>query len=182
MEIKDIECAIEGILFASGEPVSLSRLASTFDIDLPTLEQILRNLADHYQFNRRGIRLIRLEDTYQLTTALEYADLIREALAFRKTPPISRAALEVLSIIAYYQPTTRAYIEQVRGVDSYGSVNTLLDRGLIEECGTLDVPGRPHLLRTTPAFLRAFGISSIHELPALVDEDNQITMNEYVAQ
>ncbi len=183
MEIKDIENALEGILFAAGDPVSVEKLSSVLDVDKSTLEMIFKNLSDYYRFNRRGIRLIRLEDSYQMVTGAEYSEVIKEVLNSKKPPQISRAALEVLSIIAYYQPTTRAYIEQIRGVDSYGSVGTLLDRGLIEECGTLDVPGRPHLLRTTPGFLRAFGISSIDDLPQLEDPngiaEGQIALDEY---
>lgn len=167
MEIKEIESAIEGILFASGDPVSEERLMAVLDIDRQLLETAIENLADYYKFNRRGIRLVRLEDSYQLTTAAEYADYVRQTLEIRKQPTISKAALEVLSIIAYYQPTTRAYIEQIRGVDSSGTISTLLERSLIQESGYLDVPGRPKLYKTTPHFLRAFGISSIDELPQI---------------
>jgi segregation and condensation protein B len=167
MEINEIESALEGILFAAGDPVSADRLSAVLNIDKQLLETVAEGLADYYKFNRRGIRLVRLEDSYQLTTAAEYADYVRQTLELRKQPTISKAALEVLSIIAYYQPTTRAYIEQIRGVDSSGTIGTLLERSLIQECGHLDVPGKPKLYSTTPNFLRAFGISSIDELPQL---------------
>lgn len=167
MEINEIESALEGILFAAGDPVPADRLSTVLDIDKQLLETAIDNLADYYKFNRRGIRLVRLDDSYQLTTAAEYADYVRQTLEVRKQPTISKAALEVLSIIAYYQPTTRAYIEQIRGVDSSGTLGTLLERSLIQESGHLDVPGRPKLYSTTPNFLRAFGISSIDELPQI---------------
>lgn len=169
MEIHEIETALEGILFASGDPVPADKLSEVLDVDRQLLEHALDNLADYYKFNRRGIRLVRLEDSYQLTTAAEYAEYVRRILEIRKQPAISKAALEVLSIIAYYQPTTRAYIEQIRGVDSSGTINTLLERSLIQESGFLDVPGRPKLYSTTSNFLRAFGISSIDELPQISD-------------
>jgi segregation and condensation protein B len=142
-------------------------------IEKQLLLTILDDLADYYKFNRRGIRLIRLDDAYQLTTAAEYADYVKQILDIRKQPLISKAALEVLSIIAYYQPTTRAYIEQIRGVDSSGTLSTLLERSLIEETGFLDVPGRPKLYSTTPVFLRSFGISSIDELPQINEYDEE---------
>jgi segregation and condensation protein B len=167
MEINEIETALEGILFAAGDPVPADRLSAVLGIDRELLEHALDNLSDYYKFNRRGIRLVRLEDSYQLTTAAEYAEYVRQTLEVRKQPSISKAALEVLSIIAYYQPTTRAYIEQIRGVDSSGTLSTLLERSLIQECGHLEVPGRPKLYSTTSNFLRAFGISSIDELPQI---------------
>lgn len=169
MDIHEIETALEGILFAAGDPVPADRLSAVLGIDRQLLEHALDNLSDYYKFNRRGIRLVRLEDSYQLTTAAECAEYVRQILEVRRQPAISKAALEVLSIIAYYQPTTRAYIEQIRGVDSSGTINTLLERSLIQECGYLDVPGKPKLYRTTSNFLRAFGISSIEELPQISD-------------
>lgn len=173
MEIKDIESAVEGILFAAGNPVPVDKLSAILEIDKQFLLSVLDDLADYYKFNRRGIRLIRLDDAYQLTTAAEHAEYVKQILDIRRQPLISKAALEVLSIVAYYQPTTRAYIEQIRGVDSSGTLGTLLERSLIEEAGYLDVPGRPKLYSTTPAFLRAFGISSIDELPQINEYDEE---------
>jgi segregation and condensation protein B len=167
MEIKEIEAAVEGILFASGEPVSLDRLSMTLEVEPETLERIIEGLADHYKFDRRGVRVVRLEDSYQMTSAGEYSEWIRKALELRKLPQLSKAALEVLAITAYYQPVTRAYIEQIRGVDSSYTVGLLAERGLVEDCGFLDVPGRPRLFRTTKTFLRTFGISAVDELPQI---------------
>ncbi len=179
MELKEIESAIEGILFAAGEPVGVERLCLTLEIDRATAEAVCQRLADYYSYERRGIRLIRLENSYQLCSAPEYAELIRKAFESRRPAKLSQPALEVLAIIAYYQPTTRAYVDQVRGVDSSYTVGLLLERELIEECGRLAVPGRPILYRTTQTFLRSFGLSSLEELPELPNsspEDGQITL------
>ncbi len=181
MELKEIESAVEGILFAAGDPVPADKLAEVLDIDKQLVLHVLDDLADYYKFNRRGIRLIRLDDAYQLTTAAEHAEYVKQILDIKKQPMISRAAMEVLSIIAYYQPTTRAFIEQIRGVDSSGTIGTLLERQLIEESGFLDVPGRPKLYSTTPAFLRSFGISSIDELPQIneyEEAEGQIALSD----
>jgi len=171
MEFTETEAALEAILFASGDPISVSRLSDALGADEREVEAAAVRLADYYKFNRRGVRLVRLEDKYQMVTAIEYSEKIRRALESRRPQPISPAAMEVLSLVAYYQPVTRAFIEQIRGVDSSGTVATLFERGLIEECGNLDVPGRPRLFRTTTNFLRAFGISSLEELPKLQEFD-----------
>ncbi len=173
MEMKEIESKLEGILFASGEPVSIARLCALLEIDAKTLDTAAAALADGYRFDRRGIRLVKMDKLYQLVSAPEYAELIRRALEERRPPPMSKPALEVLAIVAYFQPTTRAYIDQTRGVDSAGTVLSLLEKGLLEECGRLDVPGRPALLRTTPVFLRSFGIASLDELPSLTLSDSE---------
>ena len=167
LEMKELEAAVEGILFASGEPVHIERICLALDLDRLSAEQVLQRLSDYYSYERRGIRLIRMDDSWQLCSAPEYADLIRRAFEIRKSAKLSQPALEVLAVIAYYQPTTRAYVDQIRGVDSSYTVGLLLDRKLIEECGRLQVPGRPRLYRTTKNFLRAFHLSSLEELPAL---------------
>ena len=169
MEMKEIESAVEGILFASGEPVQTDRICVALEMDHPTVEQVLQKLMDYYAYERRGIRLLRMEDTWQLCSAPDYADVIRKAFEIRKPAKLSQPALEVLTIIAYYQPTTRAYVDQIRGVDSAYTIVLLLDRKLIEECGRLQVPGRPRLYRTTKQFLRAFHLTSLDDLPELPD-------------
>ena len=180
LEMKDIESAIEGILFASGEPVGIDRICMALELDRPTAELVLQKLADYYSYERRGIRLVQMEESYQLCSAPEYADNIRKAFEIRKPAKLSQPALEVLTIIAYYQPTTRAYVDQIRGVDSSYTVGLLLDRHLIEECGRLQVPGRPRLYRTTKAFLRAFHLSSLEELPEMpgLEADGQLRLSE----
>ena len=180
LDLREVESAIEGILFASGEPLPIERICLALDLDRPTAEQVLQKLGDHYAYERRGIRLVRMEDCYQLCSSPDYADLIRKAFEIRKTARLSQPALEVLTIVAYYQPTTRAYVDQVRGVDSSYTVGLLLERGFIEECGRLQVPGRPRLYRTTKKFLRDFHLSSLEELPEMpgIETDGQLRMGE----
>ena len=179
-EMKEVEAAVEGILFASGEPVHIDRICLAAELDRPTAELVLQKLMDYYSFERRGMRLLRLEDSWQLCSAPEYADVIRRAFEIRKPAKLSQSALEVLAIIAYYQPTTRAYVDQIRGVDSSYTVGLLLDRHLIEECGRLQVPGRPRLYRTTKAFLRAFHLNSLEDLPEMpgMEADGQLRLAE----
>lgn len=173
MEEKVIESILEGILFAAGEPVEEDRLAAVIGVDRAQVEDAAERLADYYRYEQRGVRLLKLENAYQLSTAPDYADIIRRVLETRKPPRLSAALLEVLTIIAYFQPTTRGYVEQVRGVDSNHSFRVLQDRGLIEEAGKLAVPGRPTLFRTTPLFLKTFGLSSLEELPPLPEHGEQ---------
>ena len=179
-EMKEIEAAVEGILFASGEPVHIDRICLAAELDRPTAELVLQKLMDYYSFERRGMRLLRLEDSWQRCSAPEYADVIRRAFEIRKPAKLSQPALEVLTIIAYYQPTTRAYVDQIRGVDSSYTVGLLLDRHLIEECGRLQVPGRPRLYRTTKTFLRAFHLNSLEDLPEMpgMEADGQLRLAE----
>ena len=167
MDWKELECALEGVLFASGEPVPVERLCLGLEVDRPTLDAVAQKLMDQYSYDRRGIRLLRLDTSYQLCSAPEYAQIIRQTLESRKPARLSQPALEVLAVIAYYQPVTRAYVDQVRGVDSSYTMGLLLERELIEEAGRLSVPGRPMQFRTTKTFLRAFGLSSLDELPEL---------------
>ena len=180
MDIREIESAVEGILFASGEPVQVDRICVALEIDRPTAEQVLQKLMDYYAYERRGIRLLNMEDSWQLCSAPDYADIIRRAFEIRKPAKLSQPALEVLTIIAYYQPATRAYVDQIRGVDSSYTMGLLLERGLIEECGRLQVPGRPRQYRTTKRFLRAFHLTSLEELPELPDlgGEGQMRLND----
>ena len=167
MEVKELESALEGVLFAAGEPVPVERLCLGLEVDRPTLDAVAQRLMDKYSYDRRGIRLVKLDTSYQLCSAPEFAGYIRKTMESRKPARLSQPALEVLAIIAYYQPVTRAYVDQVRGVDSSYTMGLLLERELIEEAGRLSVPGRPMQFRTTKTFLRAFGLSSLDELPEL---------------
>ena len=180
MEMKEIESAIEGILFASGEPVHVDRICVALELDRPTAEQVLQKLMDYYSYERRGIRLLHIEDSWQLCSAPDSAEYIRRAFEIRKPAKLSQPALEVLTIIAYYQPTTRAFVDQIRGVDSAYTMGLLQERKLIEECGRLQVPGRPHLYRTTKQFLRAFHLTSLEDLPEMPDlgGEGQMRLNE----
>lgn len=170
MGIREHRGAIEAILFASGEPVSAARIAEVLEIDLKTAKNLLDSISDDYENRESGICVLKLGDSYQMTSNKEYADKVRAALDIRRNQPLSNAALEVLAIIAYNQPVTRAFMEQIRGVDCSGVVANLCEKELIEEAGRLDLPGRPIAFKTTANFLRAFGISSLDLLPALPAE------------
>ena len=181
MEIKELESAAEGVLFAAGEPVHIDRICLALGTDRPRAEEALQRLMDYYAFERRGMRLVCMEDSWQLCSAPEYADIIRRAFEIRRPARLSQPALEVLAVIAYYQPTTRAYVDQIRGVDSAYTVGLLLERKLIEECGRLkEQPGRPRLYRTTKHFLRSFHLSSLEELPPLpgVEDSGQLRLED----
>lgn len=167
MEQAELERIIEAILFAAGEPVETQRLAMAAECDTDEIDRAAQSLMDRLAFERRGIRMVRLGAAYQLCSSGEMSGYITKALETRKPPKLSSSQLETLTIIAYYQPATRAYIEQIRGVDSSYSVGALLNKHLIEECGKLNVPGRPTLFRTTPDFLRTFGLQSLDELPEI---------------
>jgi len=167
MDNHDIDSSIEAILFVSGEPVKIARIAGVLGVEESDIEAASERLRDSYSFERRGIRLLKLEDKLQLCSSPEYADVIRRALETRKPPQLTGPALEVLAIIAYFGPVTKAYIEQIRGVDSSYTVGLLQERELIESCGRLSAPGRPMLFKTTHNFLRIFGLESLKELPEL---------------
>ena len=167
MEQIELQRAIEAILFAAGERVEIAQLVGVLEADKKDIIEATNALADELAYNRRGIRILRLEDGYQMVSSAEMADYITRALETRKPPRLSSSQLETLTIIAYYQPATKAMVEQLRGVDSSYSVGALLNKKLIEESGRLNVPGRPIQYRTTPNFLRTFGLSSLEELPPI---------------
>ena len=169
MEINDIKSTIEAILFASGEPVSVGKLAEVLAIDRATVRRIAELLIDEY--DDRGLSVVWLEDSLQICTKSKYADVIRAVLEQKRNMPLSQAALEALAVIAYNQPVTKGYIEQVRGVDSSGVTNSLLEKGLIEERGRMDVPGKPILYGTSLLFLKCFELSSLKELPKIDDRN-----------
>ena len=167
MESNEIQRALMAILFAAGEPVEAKRLVAALELDEDEIHQELQALMDMLSYERSGIRIIRLESAYQMCSSAEMAPYVTKALETRKPPKLSASQLEALTIIPYYQPATKAYVEQLRGVDSSYSISALLTKKLIEECGRLNVPGRPILYRTTPDFLRTFGLSSLEELPEI---------------
>ncbi len=164
--------AFEAVLYAGGEPVSIDRFSQVFEISpekvVSTMEALAQKIAD----NKSGLELLRLENTYQLATKQEFADYIKKAYDMRRRTPLSSAALEVLAVVAYNQPVTKSFIEQVRGVDCSGVVTTLIEKGLIEECGRLELPGKPLLYSTTKNFLRCFSLSDLNGLPPLPETDN----------
>lgn len=167
MEQMNLQRAVEAILFAAGERIELSRLSAVLEADESDVAKAVDALADELAFHRRGIRIIQLEKGYQMVSSGEMADYITRALETRKPPKLSSSQLEALTIIAYYQPATKAMVEQIRGVDSSYSISALLNKKLIEEAGRLNVPGRPIQYRTTPDFLRTFGIRSLDDLPEI---------------
>lgn len=167
MEQIEIQRAIEAILFAAGERIEVSRLSMALEVDPDEIVAAADALADELAFNRRGVRILRLEDGYQMVSSGEMADYITKALETRKPPKLSASQLETLTIIAYYQPATKAMVEQIRGVDSAYSITALLNKKLIEDAGRLNVPGRPIQYRTTPDFLRTFALNSLEDLPEI---------------
>ena len=169
MQPRELEAAIEGILFAAGEPVPAARIAQVLGVDAQDVLDAGARIGGEFEAEGRGVRLLRLNQSLQMCSAPELGDLIARAIEQRRAPKLSQASLEALAVVAYFQPVTRAYVEQVRGVDSAYTVGVLAERGLIEPCGRLDVPGRPTIYRTSEAFLRVMGISGLEELPALPD-------------
>ena len=165
MKLKEAGAIIEGILFAAGDPVDVERIADILDVDLKSTRAMMTALMDKYDEEGRGLKIIRLENSYQMCTRGEYNEYISKLAEPRRAQTLSNAAMEVLSIIAYKQPITRSVIEQIRGVSCDSLVNRLLERNLIEEIGRLDTPGRPMLFGTNDEFLRCFGISSVTDLP-----------------
>ena len=179
--MKELEARLEAVLFAAGDAVSVERLSKALGVKSGLVYAAAESLSNYYDFEQRGIVLVRMEDKLQLASRPDYAEDIRRATESRRPPALGPAALEVLTIVAYRQPVTRAFVEQLRGVDSGATVTSLADKGLIEESGRLDVPGRPILYRTTDAFLRAFSITSLSELPALPalqTENEQLTLDD----
>ena len=188
MEREELQRAIEAILFAAGERIEASRLAMALETDIDEIIAAADDLLSAYAYERRGIRILKLETGYQMVSSGEMADYITRALETRKPPKLSSSQLETLTIIAYYQPATKAMVEQIRGVDSSYSISALLNKKLIEDAGRLNVPGRPILYKTTPDFLRTFALNSLEDLPpiekvdlgepVIAEEAEQITIEE----
>lgn len=171
MTLKEMIPAFEAVLFAAGEPVEIEKFCTVFEVDTETVESVMDMLSDRLEDSGSSVKVVRLDFSYQLCTRKEYAENIRAVLDLRRKAPLSQAALEVLAVIAYNQPVTKAYVEQVRGVDCSGVVSTLVEKGLLEEKGRLELPGRPLLYGTTNNFLRCFGLKNLDELPEVPSED-----------
>lgn len=165
--------SLEAMLFAAGDPVEPGKLAEVLDVDVENVIKMLGHLEAMYDENNRGLRLIRIDGKYQLCTREEYSDEVRGLLEIKKNTPLSQAAFEVLAIVAYKKTVTRSFIEQIRGVDCSGPVSNLIQKGLIEEKGRLDLPGRPLVYGTTDRFLRCFSLNSLDDLPDLPEEEKQ---------
>ena len=178
MSNNNILASLEAMLFAAGDPVEPSKLAEVLDVDVENVIKMLGHLEAMYDENNRGLRLIRVDGKYQLCTREEYADEVRKLLEIKKNTPLSQAAFEVLAIVAYNKTVTRSFIEQIRGVDCSGPVANLIQKGLIEEKGRLDLPGRPLVYGTTDRFLRCFSLNSLDDLPDEIPNDLSIVMDK----
>lgn len=173
-----LKSVLEAVLFASGEPLDIEKTAKTLLVDKESIENCLSEIMEEYKNDTHGIELLNLAGKYQFATKEEFAPEIRAVLSMKKNTPLSSAAFEVLAIVAYNQPVTKAFIEQVRGVDCSGVIATLCQRNLIEEHGRLDLPGRPLLYCTTDNFLRCFEISSLDELPELPEKTGSVSTSD----
>lgn len=178
MKLTEGIAAIEAIMFAYGEPITIEKLSEASGIDRETAVKLIDQLERRYNVQESGLRILRINDGFQIAARQEYSENIKAALETRKQQPLSQAAMETLSIVAYNQPVTKAFVEQVRGIDSSSVVNTLVERNLLEEAGRLDLPGRPVAYRTTDNFLRCFGLSRIEELPPLPNQEGQLDFDE----
>jgi len=179
MDIQELSNTLEAVLFASGEAVESKRLCEALSTDITSLEEAVAVLETKYADNS-GIELLRLDSAFQLATKQEYAPHIKSVLEIKRNSALSPAAMEALTIIAYNQPVTKAFVESVRGVDSSGVVNSLVEKGLLCEAGRLDLPGRPIAYATTENFLRAFKLSSLKDLPPLPEQSGQVTIDEVI--
>lgn len=179
MEINDKIFSIEAILFASGEPIELSKISQAVNLTDDITYKLINMLKEKYQDNS-GIVLLELNKSFQFATNLLYQEDVKRALDIKKHIPLSNAAMEILAIIAYNQPVTKGFIEQIRGVESGQSVNNLVEKGLVEEAGRLNVLGRPIVYRTTDSFLRCFSLKSIEHLPPIPDDSGQVVMNDLI--
>lgn len=171
MQLKDKLAALEAILFACGDSVETDKIADAIGIELDSVEDLVKLLNDRYDNFNSALIVKRLNKSYQLCTKKEYSEFIKAAAESKKQTPLSNAAMEALTIVAYNQPVTKSFVENVRGIDSSSVINSLVDKGLLEEDGRLEVPGRPVAYKTTDVFLRSFGLSSLEDLPPLVRED-----------
>lgn len=175
MKTEELISAFEAVLFAGGEPLSIDRFAQVFEIEPEEVVKVMEALEQRLKKNKSGLELVRMENTYQLATQTEYADYIKKAFDIKRRTPLSPAALEVLAVVAYNQPVTKSFIEQVRGVDCSGVVTTLIEKGLVEERGRLELPGKPLLYGTTKNFLRCFSLNDLTELPPLPKTENDMS-------
>lgn len=182
MEIERIEAAIEAILFSLGDAVHIDKISEVIGQDKTTTKRIIANMCDRYNELNRGIRIINIEDGYQLCTKAEHYDVVRNISHKTREFVLTDVLIETLSIIAYKQPITKVHIEEIRGVNSNHAVNKLIEYQLVKEVGRLNAPGRPVLFGTTDEFLRSYGFSSVDELPTLEEEQLSEIANEVIEE
>lgn len=178
MKINEGISVVEAILFAHGEPIEADKLCTSAGIENDTLIKLIQLLEDRYEETESALTVLKLGNSYQIAVKAEFIDYVRAALETKKNTPLSPAAMEVLTIIAYNQPVTKGFVEHIRGIDSSSVVNSLVEKNLLEEAGRLDVPGKPIAYRTTPAFLRCFQLTSIDDLPPLPNSEGQVSFDE----
>ncbi len=180
MQLNEKAAAVEAVLFASGEPIEEFRIAEAVHIEKNDVAAIVNSLNERYKDSTSALNIVRLGTRYQMCTRKEYADYIKNAMESKKQAPLSAAAMEALTVIAYNQPVTKSFVENVRGIDSSSVINTLVEKGLLEEDGRLNVPGRPVAYKTSDNFLRCFGLTSLDDLPPLVreNENKQVSLFE----
>ena len=171
MDKKELIKAVEAVIFSSGEPITINRIAEVFELTPKQSRDIIEAVSEHIDSAQLGFKLIKLDDAYQLASKKEYSDYVKTAFDIKRRAPLSPAALEVLAVVAYNQPVTKAFIEQVRGVDCSGVISTLIEKDLVEERGRLELPGRPLLYGTTKNFLRCFSLESLEQLPPLPESE-----------
>lgn len=178
MQLNEKVAAVEAILFASGDPVDEIHIADASKIEKTDVAGIIKILNERYIDSCSALNIVHLGNKYQLCTRKEYSEYIKAAMETKKQAPLSNAAMEALTVIAYNQPVTKGFVESVRGIDTSSVINTLVDKGLLEEAGRLDVPGKPVAYKTSDNFLRCFGLASLDDLPPLIrdDEDKQVSL------
>ena len=178
MQLEEKISIIEAILFAGGDAVELTKITEAAQVEEESVHKLINMLNDRYEKNGSALVVLRLDDSYQLATRKQFAPYIKTALETKKNALLSQAALEALTIVAYNQPVTKSFVEQVRGVDSSGVINSLVEKELLEEAGRLELPGRPIAYKTTANFLRCFQLESLSELPPLPSPGKQMTIDE----
>lgn len=178
MTFEEQVSVIEAIIFASGDPIETERLASASGMDKALIPKLCERLSERYKSTKSSLQVLRLDNSWQICTQESFAPYIKNALESKRQSPLSQAAMEVLAIIAYNQPVTKSFIEHVRGIESGTVVNNLAERGLVEEAGRLDLPGKPIAFRTTSVFLRSFKLKSLDDLPALPNKSEQISFDD----
>lgn len=172
MDRNNLTTTLEAILFACGDSVSIDKIAEALDISKESVHEAVMTLNEKYDSMNSALIALKLGDEYQLTVRKEYSEEVKKVLESKKNTPLSNAAMEALTVVAYNEPVTKGFVEHVRGVDSSGVMNSLVEKGLIEEAGRLDLPGKPIAYKTTTVFLRVFGLSSLDDLPELPNKPN----------